>query len=248
MKTTLDGILNHRVTLEQPEGGFRVAVDTVLLAAAVPIKPGEAALDLGCGVGGAMLCLAARVPDVTVTGLEIQNELVELCRSNIARNNFLAQITVTQGDATHLPDDLTARFDHVLMNPPYHDEIRHDVSAHDGKRIANTEREGDLALWIASARRALKQDGVLTMIYRADRQDEILTRAARGFGEVKLLAVLPKSGAAAKRIILQLRKGGQASVRTCKSFILHQTGGGYTDEAEAALRHAKNIEFVEQNA
>ncbi len=36
METTFDGLLNKRIWLEQPAEGFRIAVDTVLLAAAVP--------------------------------------------------------------------------------------------------------------------------------------------------------------------------------------------------------------------
>ena len=31
-------------------------------------------------------------------------------------------------------------FDHVMMNPPYHDEARHDVSSNPQKRKANTEK------------------------------------------------------------------------------------------------------------
>ena len=102
MNTTLDGLLDRRVTLEQPAEGYRVAVDTVLLAAAVPIETGQKALDLGCGVGGAMLCLACRVPGITITGIEIQDELTQLCRANIARNTFATGLDVVQGDVARL--------------------------------------------------------------------------------------------------------------------------------------------------
>ena len=40
-----DGLLGGRVTILQPAGGYRTAIDPVLLAAAVPAQPGETVLD-----------------------------------------------------------------------------------------------------------------------------------------------------------------------------------------------------------
>src|ERR1700743_835680 len=107
MLTTLDGLLNRRVTLEQPEDGFRVAVDTVFLAAAVPAKAGDKLLELGCGVGGAVLAVACRIPGISIPGVEIQDDLADLCRRNISRNALEAEMVVQSSDATKLPDDLS---------------------------------------------------------------------------------------------------------------------------------------------
>ena len=69
---TKDRFLGGRPRLYQPAQGVRAGSDAVLLAAAVAAKAGESALDVGCGVGPAALCLACRVAGVRVTGLEIQ--------------------------------------------------------------------------------------------------------------------------------------------------------------------------------
>ena len=57
--------------LRQPRRGHRVGHDAILLAAACPARAGDKVVDLGAGVGAAGLALAARVPDTTVTLVEI---------------------------------------------------------------------------------------------------------------------------------------------------------------------------------
>jgi tRNA1(Val) A37 N6-methylase TrmN6 len=240
MDTTLDGLLDRRVTIEQPKDGFRVAVDTVLLAATVPACTGEHVADFGCGVGGAMLCLATRVPDIVLTGIEMQRDLANLARANIVRNKMGAD--VREADVTCLKDE--AAFDHIMMNPPYHDEVKHDVSAHAGKRAANTEKDGDLALWIAAAARALKSSGALMLIHRADRREEIMAYLAKSFGRIEILPVLPKAGAPPKRILIRAYKLGQGDTIECRALVLHKNTGGYTDAAEAILRHMKAVAFT----
>ena len=64
-----DSLLGGRVRLRQPAAGYRVAIDPVLLAAAVPASAGERALDVGAGSAAAALCLGVRVAGVHVTGL-----------------------------------------------------------------------------------------------------------------------------------------------------------------------------------
>ena len=95
---TIDSVMGGRLKLIQPEKGYRVGMDAVLLAAAVPAKEGETALDAGAASGVAALCLAARVPGVQVTAIEIQPSLVEIGRANIALNGQARNVTLVQGD------------------------------------------------------------------------------------------------------------------------------------------------------
>ena len=127
------------------------------------------------------------------------------------------------------------------MNPPYHEEAKHDVSANAIKRRANTEKDGDLAVWIDAATTALHQIGSLTIIHRADRQEEIIELLKRSYGNIKILPLLPKANAAPKRIIVRADKYTPFSVRLCEPLIVHKPEGGYTEEADAILRHGKAI-------
>jgi len=119
MVPTENGLLGGRVRLLQPARGYRVAVDAVLLAAAVDARPGQHILDLGAGVGAVGLCLAARVPDCSVVGIELQPELAALATRNATLNAAGDRLrTIVHDLAKPLPPDLGA-FDHVVTNPPY---------------------------------------------------------------------------------------------------------------------------------
>lgn len=94
---TEDDLIGGAVRLLQPKSGYRVSMDTVLLAAAIPAKPGEHVLDAGTGSGGAAMCLARRCERVLVSGIEIQPELTVLARRNAELNGLDGRVRVVEG-------------------------------------------------------------------------------------------------------------------------------------------------------
>src|SRR5579883_1548549 len=86
-------------------------------AEAVPAEAGETVLDAGCGVGAASLCLAKRVPDCRITGIEAQRDLVRLANENAALNRFADRIVFMAGDILRPPPRLDpGSFHHVMAN------------------------------------------------------------------------------------------------------------------------------------
>ena len=98
----------------QPVAGFRAGLDAVMLAAAVAARPGESALELGAGAGTASLCLARRVENLSIAGVEIDERLVDLANANAAANGMDARVSFVAGDAFDLPAVLRRPFDHVF--------------------------------------------------------------------------------------------------------------------------------------
>lgn len=231
---TRDGILGRRLILAQPVAGPRASDDAVLLAAAVPAAPGETAIDLGCGPGPAMLCLAWRVP-VTVLGLEIDAGLAALASENIEANGFAGRARVVLGDVADPPDGLGPA-DHVLLNPPFFQPGRHDASPSPLRARARREA-GDIGLdrWLATAVGLVRPQGSITVIHRAERRDEIVGLLP---GTVTVLPLAARPGDVAKRVIVQARPGGAADVTVLPPFALHRAEDGrYGEAAELILRH-----------
>ena len=59
---TEDTVLGGKVQLRQTIGGYRAGLDAALLAAACDASEGQSVLDVGCGVGAALLAAAVRRP------------------------------------------------------------------------------------------------------------------------------------------------------------------------------------------
>lgn len=215
----------------------------MFLAAAVPAKPGESVLELGCGAGVALLCLGARVAGLTLAGLERAPEVAELARANADRNGLSADIVT--GDLAHMPSDLRDRsFDHVIMNPPF---FAAGTSSADATRRASRHEETPLAAWVDAGLRRLVPGGSLTLIARIERLPDCLAGLGDRAGGVAVIPLVPRSGRAPKLFILGARKGARAPFRLAPPLVLHEgdshhaDGDDYTAEASAILREGAKL-------
>jgi len=238
---TEDRLLDGKVLLRQPEDGYRAAIDPVMLAAAVDTAEGEMVLDLGSGVGAASLCLAARVPTCRVFGLEMQPTLVSLARQNIEINGFAGRVESMIGTLQAPPPRLApGSFHHVMTNPPYN-AAEGTPSENAGKDAANREGEVDLAAWMRFAVNMLRPKGSLTVIYRADRLDELLAALHKKAGEIVIIPLWPKRGRPAKRVLVKARKGIATPLTLTAGLVLHEEDGRYTGLADDVLRRGEAL-------
>ncbi|MDX2142803.1 MAG: methyltransferase domain-containing protein [Rhodospirillaceae bacterium] len=235
-----DTLLDGRVKIRQPTDGYRVAVDPVLLAAAVSAKSGQRVLDVGCGTGAAMFCLAARVTGVDVTGIEIQPALAKFAEDGIARNNFGARARVVTGDLMALPDIVCATaFDVVMTNPPYGAEGT--VSPKESVAQAHHEREVELQDWLTACLKLLKPNGRLAVIHRADRLSDVLAAVRPHCGDIHIIPIYPKPGQPARRVIVEAGKGRKTGDTLTPGLVLHAPDGSFTLEAARILRDGQGL-------
>lgn len=234
---TVDAVLGGRVRLHQPAHGFRSAIDPVLLASSVAARAGERVLDVGCGVGTAALCVAARLTDVRVCGIERQRDMVALAVRNAQENGMGPRADFMAGDLLSPPPRLSAgSFDHVIANPPYVAAGRGNVPPDAGRAAASVEGDARLADWVAFAVRMARPKGSVTLIHRADRLDEVLAAMGGHLGDLVVFPLWPGAGKAAKRVIVSGRTRVAAPLRLAPGLVLHEADGTYTEAAQAILR------------
>ncbi len=241
---SLDKLLDGRVVLHQATKGYRVAIDPIFLAAAVPAVDGDTILDIGCGTGAAALCLAVRVPGVTVLGLELQPEMVRLADRNVNANDLNDRIRIIQGDVMVPPDGIyESQFNHVMANPPFMAAQSGNPPPDPVRATAMIESPAGIEPWIAFASSVLKPKGTFTMVHRADRLTGILTALQGRFGDIRIFPLWPGPGMEkpAKRLLIQARKGVNAPLELLPGMILHEEDGKYTPDADGVLRHAVSI-------
>ena len=235
-----DRLLGGRVRLRQPAEGYRVAVDPVFLAAAVPARAGSRVMDLGCGVGAAALCLLARVPEAEVTGWEIQEDLAALARENGRLNGRDRRLRVVLGDISERGGVASGTCDEVMCNPP-HQPAAAPAAPDPAKARATHEGGTALADWIEAALFHARAKGGITLIHRADRLDDLLAAFRGRAGGIVIFPLWPGQGRPAKRVILRAVKGSKAPLRLAAGLTLHRDDGTFTPEAEAVLRDGEGL-------
>jgi tRNA1(Val) A37 N6-methylase TrmN6 len=241
---TEDRLLGGRVRLRQPAAGYRVAIDPVFLAAAVPAEPHQSILDVGCGAGAAMLCLAARVPHSRVVGLEMRRDLVRLAGDNAILNGMESRVSTMIGDLLHAPPRLSpGAFDHVMANPPHLESGRATSAMLPGKAEATIEGAADLAAWVRFALAMVRPKGSVIFIHRADRIDALLAEIAGRAGEVVVYPLWPRQGQSAIRVLLRARKQIAAPARLAPGLVLHEPDGRLTTAAEGVLREGRGLDL-----
>lgn len=245
MQTSEDAVLGGRLRLRQPLTGHRVGHDAILLAAATGARAGEHAVDLGAGVGAAGLALAVRVPGLTVTLVEIDPALCALATENAKLNGLDDRVRVLCADAGNVEALAAASADRVLMNPPFHDASRQNVSPDPGRRLAHAAEPGLLPRWVASAARLLKPHGVLTLIWRADGLADVQTTLTAEFGSVSVLPVFPRADAPAIRVLVRATKSGGGALATYAGLVLNDSQNRPTAAAEAVLRGGETLKITE---
>ncbi len=235
-----DRFLDGRIAVVQPEDGFRSGLDAVMLAAAVPAGPGAQILELGSGAGVAALCLAARVPDCSIAGVEQDPELAALAGRNAQANGMADRVQFVAADAFDLPAALRRDFDHVFCNPPFHGE--EGQASPDAARAAALHDGGRLGDWLRAGLRRTVSGGSFTAILRTDRLGDAL--AALPHRGTLIQPLWPRAGAQARRVILQLRKGARRPLGFLPGLALHEADGRYTEAADAILRGGGALPLV----
>jgi len=264
--TSLDAFLGGRFHLHQWRRGYRAGLDAMLLAATVTPPGCDDAtplrvLDFGCGAGAVSLAMAVRCRAARIIGIERDAGTAALARRNVRENGLGKQVKVVEGDVTRVPLAAACSdadwpgadwpnadwslapdtFDHVVINPPFHDPARSRSSPDASKAAAHAMPDAELELWLRRAAGLLKPGGSITAIHRANALATLLT-ACEGpsggrFGNLRLRFIHSRAGATASRVLVRGRKGNRAPLTIAPPLVVHQADGTFMDDVAACLDH-----------
>lgn len=245
MPTTRDDFLGGRLHIHQPRLGYRAGIDPVLLAAFVHTSSGSV-LDVGCGVGVVSLCLAWRLNNLRVTGIDCQSDMITLARQNAEINKMGDRVHFLASDLLVQPSTLTlGSFDAVCTNPPYFDD---SSPSSDPVRALARSQQVTISIWVTHCLKMLKPRGYFYMIYPVRGLDEALN-ALRTAGDITLYPLWTTSGTPSKRLLIRARKGIKSPLNLLPGLVLHDSSAQrfpagrrpFSPQAEAILRQGSGI-------
>ncbi|MBL0937077.1 MAG: methyltransferase [Rhizobiaceae bacterium] len=216
----------------------------MLLAAAVPDGFAGRVADLGAGAGAAGLAVLARCPDAKALLVEREPSMAGFARATLE----LAENSALAGRADVLEADVTLRgkariaaglsdncCDFAIMNPPYNDAA--DRASPDAlRKAAHVMTDGLFEEWVRTAAAIVRPRGGLAIIARPASLGAMLAAIEGRFGSAELMAIHPRPGKAAIRIVLRARRGQRGALAILPALTLHgATGNGFSAEADAAI-------------
>jgi len=167
--------ISSRLKIEQPEKGYRFSIDPILLSSHVIPQKGEQILDIGTGCGIISLILGFQYPTIQITAVEIQRELADIAHRNIEANQLTHRIKLINKDIRELNSSETnGKFDRVISNPPYKNKGSGRLNLDIQKAIARHELSLTIKELILCTAYFLKPNGILNLIYPAERLTELL--------------------------------------------------------------------------
>ena len=216
--------------MENPEEGFRLGTDSVVLADFAKPSKGAAVCDLGCGSGAIGMMLLANDPTLRVTGVEIQSQFAALAEKNGKANGF-DTYTAVCGDLRAIRELLPANgFACVVSNPPYFpaDSLapREESLALCRTEIACTP--DDLC---AAAKWLLSSGGSFCLCHRPERLADVICALRSHNLEPKVLQFVRHSENS-KRSFLLIRAvlDGKAGLNILDDLILYHADGAPTED------------------
>ncbi len=185
----------------QDQTAMKVGTDGVLLGAWTRIGNAQTALDVGAGTGLLALMLVQRNPGLQIDAVELDVQATKQAECNIQMSPWKDRIKVFNVDFQQFK--INKRYDLIISNPPFFDE--QTVSPAKQRQLARHTAHLDIQRLLSQSAALLSPKGRLSIIYPANKYDEILHVANQNNLFInRLTFVKGNAKVKAKRILLEL--------------------------------------------
>ncbi len=212
-------LVDGRVRLLQPVDGYRAAIDPVFLAAIGAGQAGRAGPGCRLRRGRCYAVLRdAGNPEAGSPDVELDPAMFDLAKRNVALNAVGARVETDPGQYRR-----TAATPGARQFPPCHDQSaapggRHGAGRSAAARWRIWKAPSSLDAWLLACITLLRPKGVLAMVHRADRLDDLLASLRDRVGDIAVLPLWPMRDRPAKRILVRARKGARDPTSLCPGW------------------------------
>lgn len=231
---TLDDLQLGGICVIQKKNAFRFGVDAVLLANFAKIKKGMKVIDLCSGTGIIPFILAGKTEASYISGIEIQEEMVEMANRSVKYNKLEDRVEFISGDLKDL--NLLKNMQKaevVTVNPPYKLKNSGIINSNDKNAIARHEICCTLEDVIIACRIVLKDNGRVYMVHRPERIADILCLMRKHKIEPKTIRMVhPNTKKAPNIVLIEGQRDGGAFLKWEPPLYIYNDNGGYTEEIE----------------
>lgn len=231
---THDSFFDGRLSIKQARKGYRFSIDAVILANSIRPKPRERIVDLGTGCGVVPLLMACRYPKTVLFGVEIQPDLAELARLNVAENGLAGTIQIIAGDMRFVrPDRFDGPVDRVVSNPPFRRAASGRINPNSQRAIARHEIQVTLPILIQTASRLLRTAGQFAVIFTSERLVELIQQMRTCHLEPKSVRFIhSRQDSESKLVMMTGVKRGKPGLKIGAPIFVYNSDGSYTHEVE----------------
>ncbi len=222
---------NSYVIIQDPKR-FCFGIDAVILSGFAEVKKGENVMDLCTGTGIIPILLEAKTEGSHFTGLEIQEESVEMAKRSVRLNGLEDKVTIDFGDVKNTEALYRASsFDVVTVNPPYMNEGGGLKNGYSPKTIARHEVLCSLDDVVKAGARLLVPQGRLYMVHRPHRLTDIMVTLRNHRLEPKRLRFVHSyADREPVMVLVEAVSNGKPMVKVMPPLIIYKEDGEYTGE------------------
>ncbi|MBK1810294.1 tRNA1(Val) (adenine(37)-N6)-methyltransferase [Clostridium sp. YIM B02505] len=231
---SIDDLQLGGIHLIQKKDGFRFGVDAVLLANFANIKNNNRVIDMCTGTGIVPFVLAGKTKASSITGLEVQKEMVEMANRSIKINGLEEKMDFILGDLTNLQLlKSIKKADVVTVNPPYKLANSGIINPSDKTAIARHEILCTLEDVIIAARVLLKDNGRFYMVHRPERLADIFCLMRKHKIEPKRVRMVhPNTTREPNIVLVEGQRDGGRFMKWEAPLYVYNDNGQYSDEIE----------------
>lgn len=229
---TLDNLILGDMQLIQANNGYRFSLDAVLLAHFPEVSSLKRAIDLGTGNGIIPLLLAVRAPQARISGVEIQEGMVQRAKRSVSLNGLDERIDIIKADIREIEKSLPGGCaELVLSNPPFWKKGEGKISTNMEEAIARHELNLNLEELIQKGAFLLRQGGRLAVIQRAERLQEAMELFKQNKLRMKRIRMVHSLiDREAALVLMEGQKNGQGKLSILPPLVVYEKPGEYCEE------------------